>query len=128
MSVPQGAGALYSTTGDLLKREQGLFGGKLLRAASLEEMTTPFKNNYAFGLQVQTVGGHKVIEHGDGAQPDCHVTGRTKPRRDRKAADRAEGDYALFQGAEPLCGRIPNGFGRQHAHHSGEQSTVFEVG
>lgn len=27
MSVPQGAGALYSTTEDLLKWEQGLFGG-----------------------------------------------------------------------------------------------------
>ena len=27
MSIPQGAGALYSTTEDLLKWEQGLFGG-----------------------------------------------------------------------------------------------------
>ena len=50
MSIPQGAGALYSTTEDLLKWEQGLFGGKVLKAASLEKMTTPFKNNYAFGL------------------------------------------------------------------------------
>jgi hypothetical protein len=63
MSVPQGAGALYSTTEDLLKWEQGLFGGKLLRTASLEKMTTPFKANYAFGLQVDTTGGHKVIQH-----------------------------------------------------------------
>jgi CubicO group peptidase (beta-lactamase class C family) len=68
MSVPQGAGALYSTTEDLWKWEQGLFGGKLLRAASLEKMTTPFKNNYAFGLQVETVSGHKVIEHGGGIE------------------------------------------------------------
>jgi CubicO group peptidase (beta-lactamase class C family) len=68
MSVPQGAGALYSTTEDLLKWEQGLFGGKVLQAASLEKMTTPFKNNYAFGLQVDTAGGHKVIEHGGGIE------------------------------------------------------------
>jgi len=68
MTVPQGAGALYSTTEDLLKWEQGLFGGKVLRAASLEKMTTPFKNNYALGLQVDTVGGHKVIEHGGGIE------------------------------------------------------------
>ncbi len=68
MSIPQGAGALYSTTEDLLKWEQGLFGGKLLRAASLEKMTTPFKSNYAFGLQVETVGGHKVIQHGGGIE------------------------------------------------------------
>lgn len=68
MSIPQGAGALYSTTEDLLKWEQGLFGGKVLKPASLEKMTTPFKNNYAFGLEVQTAGGHKVIEHGGGIE------------------------------------------------------------
>ena len=31
-------------------------------------MTTPFKSNYAFGLQVQTAGGHKVIDHGGGIE------------------------------------------------------------
>ena len=68
MSVPHAAGALYSTTPDLLKWEQGLLGGKLLKAASLEKMTTPFKQNYAFGLQVETVDGHKVIQHGGGIE------------------------------------------------------------
>ena len=68
MSVPHGAGALYSTTVDLLKWEQGLFGGKLLKAASLQKMTTPFKQNYAFGLEVQTEGGHKAIQHGGGIE------------------------------------------------------------
>lgn len=68
MSVPQGAGALYSTTEDLLKWEQGLFGGKVLQAASLEKMIKPFKNNYALGLQVETAGGHKVIQHGGGIE------------------------------------------------------------
>src|SRR5947199_9093889 len=61
MTVPQGAGALYSTTGDLLKWEQGLFGGKVLKAASLEKMTTPFKNNYALGVAVENGGGRKQI-------------------------------------------------------------------
>jgi len=68
MSIPQGAGALYSTTEDLLKWEQGLFGGKVLKAASLEKMTTPMKNNYAFGLMVDTAGGRKVIDHGGGIE------------------------------------------------------------
>jgi hypothetical protein len=68
MTVPQGAGALYSTTADLLKWEQGLFGGKVLKPASLDKMTTPFKNNYAFGLAVETVGGHKRISHGGGIE------------------------------------------------------------
>jgi CubicO group peptidase (beta-lactamase class C family) len=50
MTIPLSAGALYSTTEDLLRWEQGLMGGKLLSPASLEKMTNPFKNDYAFGL------------------------------------------------------------------------------
>jgi CubicO group peptidase (beta-lactamase class C family) len=68
MSIPFSAGALYSTTEDLLRWEQGLMGGKLLSAASLAKMTTPFKNDYAFGLAVHSVNGHKVIEHGGGIE------------------------------------------------------------
>lgn len=68
MTIPFSAGALYSTTEDLLRWEQGLFGGKVLTAASLAKMTTPFKNNYAFGIGVATVRGHKVIEHGGGIE------------------------------------------------------------
>jgi CubicO group peptidase (beta-lactamase class C family) len=64
MSVPFSAGALYSTTEDLLKWEQALFGGKLLSAASLAMMTTPFKSNYACGLMAETKDGRKVIQHG----------------------------------------------------------------
>ncbi len=68
MSIPFSAGALYSTTGDLLRWEQGLFGGKVLSATSLQKMTTPVKSDYAFGLQVHTVGTRKVIEHGGGIE------------------------------------------------------------
>ncbi len=68
MTIPHAAGALYSTTEDLLRWEQGLFGGKVLSAASLDKMTTPFKNNYAFGLAVDTVNGHKRISHGGGIE------------------------------------------------------------
>jgi CubicO group peptidase (beta-lactamase class C family) len=68
MSVPFSAGALYSTTGDLFRWEQGLFGGKLLSAESLKEMTTPFKSDYAFGLMVRSVQGRKMIDHGGGIE------------------------------------------------------------
>jgi CubicO group peptidase (beta-lactamase class C family) len=68
MTIPFSAGSLYSTTGDLLKWEQGLFGGKVLSAASLKTMTTPFKNDYACGLSVATKGGRKSIEHGGGIE------------------------------------------------------------
>jgi len=57
------SGSLYSTTEDLLRWEQGLFGGKLLTTASLGTMTTPFKSDYACGLHVNRVNGHLMIEH-----------------------------------------------------------------
>jgi CubicO group peptidase (beta-lactamase class C family) len=68
MSIPHAAGALYSTTEDLLRWELGLFGGKLLSSASLQKMTTPAKNNYAFGLVVLGVDGHKTFTHGGGIE------------------------------------------------------------
>ncbi len=68
MSIPFSAGGLYSTTEDLLRWERGLMGGKLLSPASLQKMTTPFKNDYALGLAVRTVNGHRLIEHGGGIE------------------------------------------------------------
>jgi len=57
------AGSLYSTTEDLLRWEEGLFGGKLLSATSLQKMITPFRGDYACGLYVRRVNGHLMIEH-----------------------------------------------------------------
>ena len=68
MTIPFSAGAIYSTTGDLLKWERGLFAYKVVNAASLTKMTTPFKDTYAFGLAVATRDGHKVIEHSGGIE------------------------------------------------------------
>jgi CubicO group peptidase (beta-lactamase class C family) len=68
MSIPHAAGALYSTTEDLLRWEQGLFGGKLISATSLAKMTTPFKGNYALGVMVQTASGRTVVQHGGGIE------------------------------------------------------------
>jgi CubicO group peptidase (beta-lactamase class C family) len=67
-TVLYSAGALYSTTRDLLKWECGLFGGRLLKPASLQKMITPFKNDYGCGLFIATVNGHKRIEHAGGIQ------------------------------------------------------------
>jgi CubicO group peptidase (beta-lactamase class C family) len=68
MSIPLSAGALYSTTEDLLRWEQGLFGGKLLSKESLSKMITPYKNGYALGVGTGNVNGHEVIQHGGGIQ------------------------------------------------------------
>src|ERR1044072_1033586 len=57
------SGSLYSTTEDLLRWEEGLFGGKLLSPTSLHKMITPFKGDYACGLYVRRLNGHLLIEH-----------------------------------------------------------------
>jgi len=68
MSVPWAAGSLYSTTGDLLRWERALFGGKVLSAASLQAMTTPGKGDYAMGLVISTRDGQKLIWHNGGIE------------------------------------------------------------
>ena len=68
MTVPYAAGALYSTTRDLRLWEDALYGGRLLSAASLKKMTTPFLNGYAMGLAVGQSGGHPVFSHSGGIQ------------------------------------------------------------
>ena len=68
MTIPLSAGALYSTTEDLLRWEQGLFAGKLVSPASLKKMTTPFKNDYGFGLGIRAVNGQEQIDHGGGIE------------------------------------------------------------
>jgi len=65
MTIPHGAGALYSTTEDLLRWNRALYGGKLLSAASLKKMTMPFKNNYGFGLVI-SAGSRTRYGHNGG--------------------------------------------------------------
>jgi ABC-type multidrug transport system ATPase subunit/CubicO group peptidase (beta-lactamase class C family) len=66
MSNAYSAGGIYSTTGDLLRWERGLFSGKVISAASLAKLITPNLNGYAFGVGVHTVNGRKTIEHSGG--------------------------------------------------------------
>lgn len=68
MDIPTGAGALYSTTRDLVKWQRGLFGGKLLSPASLEQYLTPFKGDYALGVMVNERDGDTAIWHNGGIE------------------------------------------------------------
>jgi len=68
MSVPWAAGSMYSTTGDLLRWEHALFGGKILNDASLKAMTTPGKGDYGFGVGVTQHDGVKVVSHNGGIE------------------------------------------------------------
>jgi len=66
------AGEIYATTGGLLAWNKALFGGRVVSAASLAQMTTPMKlasgtsSDYGFGLFVLTVRGHRIISHNGG--------------------------------------------------------------
>lgn len=68
MSIPWSAGSIYSTTGDLLKREHGLFGGKILNADSLKLMTTPGEGDYGLGVFIENHDGVRVVSHGGGIE------------------------------------------------------------
>jgi CubicO group peptidase (beta-lactamase class C family) len=63
-------GALYLTVYDVAKWDAALYGEKLLKRSSLQEMWTPVKLNdgkthgYGFGWALGEVRGHRVVEHG----------------------------------------------------------------
>jgi CubicO group peptidase (beta-lactamase class C family) len=70
MSVPSGAGAMYSTVEDLFIWDQALHSEKLISHHSYGTMTTPHKDNYGYGLgiyeeEINNVT-RKVIGHGGG--------------------------------------------------------------
>jgi CubicO group peptidase (beta-lactamase class C family) len=65
MSVPHAAGALYSTTGDLLRWTQALVNGKLLKSESLRKMLTPGLGDYGYGIVIPPKG-RKRYGHGGG--------------------------------------------------------------
>jgi CubicO group peptidase (beta-lactamase class C family) len=66
MTVPGGAGALYSTVEDLYIWDRALYTEKLVKKPTLEKIYTPFKSNYAWGWAVDEQNGHKRIQHGGG--------------------------------------------------------------
>ena len=66
MSVPYAAGALYSTTADLFKWQQVLYGNELLDSTELTKMTTPALQEYGYGLFINTDHNRKRYWHTGG--------------------------------------------------------------
>lgn len=66
MSIPGGAGALYSTVEDLKKWDEALYTDKLLPPAAIAKMFTPFRDNYAYGWFVRQLDGKTVVGHTGG--------------------------------------------------------------
>lgn len=63
-------GALYFTVLDMAKWDAALYGDRLLKRSSLEQMWTPVRLNnnktydYGFGWSLAQINGHQIIEHG----------------------------------------------------------------
>ena len=72
--VPNTAAGLYSTTEDLMRWQNGLYGGKVLSKTSLQKMTTPFKGEYGLGVYIRTVDGRRAATHGGGVPPFANLT------------------------------------------------------
>jgi CubicO group peptidase (beta-lactamase class C family) len=68
MTIPFAAGAMYSTVEDLYLWDRALYAGKLIDKKSLELMTTPFKDGYAYGVGVGEQYGLKTIVHSGGIE------------------------------------------------------------
>ena len=69
---PYAAGSLCSTAGDLVAWTRALHGGKVLGPAAYRELITPdtltdgTRLRYAKGLSVDSILGHRTIQHGGG--------------------------------------------------------------
>ena len=80
MSRAGGAGALYSTVGDLYRWNEAVFNGKVLKESSLKAAFTPARLNdgsigqvlggsgYGYGLAMGDIREMKLLSHGGGLQ------------------------------------------------------------
>lgn len=72
MTIPNAAGALVSTVGDLLKWNRALHEGRVLKSTTYTQMITPVGKavaaKYGFGIERSTVQGRLMLEH-DGSIP-----------------------------------------------------------
>lgn len=68
MTIPAGAGALYSTVEDLFLWDQALYTEKLVKKETMDKITTVYKNNYAYGWTVTKYKEHKKIFHSGGIE------------------------------------------------------------
>lgn len=62
-TVSYAAGGIWSTVDDLLRWDQALYSERLLSRKSLDEMFTPEKKGYGYGVQIGEKLGRRSIEH-----------------------------------------------------------------
>ena len=70
MTIPNAAGALVSTVGDLLKWNRALHEGRVLKSETYTRMITPvgkaIEAKYGLGIELATVQGRPMLDHSGG--------------------------------------------------------------
>ncbi|MGA8937571.1 MAG: serine hydrolase domain-containing protein [Acidobacteriaceae bacterium] len=84
-SVLGAAGAMYSTGADLAKWVDALEHGRVLKAASIDEMNTAHLDSYGYGVFIETQYGTRVIDH-PGDIPGFHSQVAYYPKSDTEFA------------------------------------------
>lgn len=105
------AGALMSTTGDLLRWDQALNTERLVSRRTLDEIFTPEKNGYGYGWMIGDSAGHRQIGHGGSIQgfsafisrfPDDRVTIIVLSNSQATSATRIAKDLAAITFGAPV--------------------------
>lgn len=118
MSWAGGAGALYSTVGDLYRWNEAVFGGRVLKEATRRTAFTPARTaeddasapkdtGYGYGWGIQEWRGLREISHGGGLQGFVSYLMRL-PEEDVTIA-------VLVNSAPPPPGGAPGGLSRDIA-------------
>jgi CubicO group peptidase (beta-lactamase class C family) len=66
MEGPYSAGAMVSTVDDLYLWTKALHNNRVLTAASTQKMLTPYKENYGYGIGIDSLKTHKRVSHNGG--------------------------------------------------------------
>lgn len=111
MSWAGGAGALYSTVGDLFRWNEALFDGKVLKPESFAKMTTKLKlapgaeEAYGYGVSLAPFHRLPAVSHGGGLNGWSSDLARL--------TDHKVTVVALANALPPVDGREPAGVTRQ---------------
>jgi CubicO group peptidase (beta-lactamase class C family) len=66
MEAPYSAGAMVSTVEDLYLWTKALHSNRVISAAATQKMITPYKNNYGYGIGIDSLKTHKRVSHNGG--------------------------------------------------------------
>jgi CubicO group peptidase (beta-lactamase class C family) len=66
MEGPYSAGAMVSTVDDLYLWTKALHNNQVLSAASTQKMLTPYKDNYGYGIGIDSLKTHRRVSHNGG--------------------------------------------------------------